>query len=202
MREQRSGRRGQVSKVRLECALIASVGGSALPSTQEIGGLVMSGVQARQIAEGLMPGLHCLALCAQVSRCLCCSQLEGNRAALSSRKAASRRSAAEGTRAWMTGRVSIQRPSKLRGGRYQRLADRVRQTAERVVLLVLVGGAAVLPQGPRALRGSSRRPRQLGARNAGGSWPVEQHSSAAIAMLPARLGPTGCAAGGGHVRRV
>ncbi|CAE7193208.1 unnamed protein product, partial [Symbiodinium sp. KB8] len=35
LREQRSGRRGQVSK--------------------EIGGLVMSGVQARQIAEGLMP---------------------------------------------------------------------------------------------------------------------------------------------------
>ena len=33
---------------------------------------------------------------------------EGNRAALLSRKAASKRSAAEGTRAWMTGRVSIQ----------------------------------------------------------------------------------------------
>ena len=39
--QQRSGRRGQVSKVRLECALIAGVGGSALPSAQEIDKLVM-----------------------------------------------------------------------------------------------------------------------------------------------------------------
>ena len=53
--QQRPGRGGQVSKVRLECALIAGVGSFALPSAQEIGRLVMSGVQARHIGDGLIP---------------------------------------------------------------------------------------------------------------------------------------------------
>ena len=89
-------------------------------------------------------------------------------------------------------------------------ADPVRQTAVRAVPLVLVGGAAVRPQGPKALRSSCSRLRharkhrlllRLGAGSAAGNLPVVQHSSAVVAMLPVSLGQTGCAAGGGRAPR-
>ena len=53
--QQRPGRRGQISKVRLERALIAGMGSSALPSAQEIRRLVGLGLRAWHIGNGLVP---------------------------------------------------------------------------------------------------------------------------------------------------
>ena len=56
LREQQgAGRRGQVSKVRLERALVASMGGSALPAAEEVGRFILLGRGAGRGGHGLIP---------------------------------------------------------------------------------------------------------------------------------------------------